>query len=94
MLDELEESEDEPFVDLKSIDFSTRDLLRLLDRSTDLSLFCKQGRSSFQKVFNFERLMLSNKNLLYVADWVETGSYVVPEEGIGQSLCNKFVVIT
>ena len=93
MLNELQESK-EPFVDLKGVDLSSNDLLALLDRSTELSLFCKQGKSRLLKVFNFDRLVQSNKNLFCVSDSRDAASYVIPEEGIGQSLCNKFVLIT
>ena len=75
----------------KDIDLTMSDLLKLLDRSTSLSLFCKQGNSLRLKLFDFERLMQSNKNLFIPNN---DRVYKIPEEGIGQSLCNKFVVIT
>lgn len=46
------------------------------------------------KVFDFERLVLSNKNLICVDDSKDASSYRIPEEGIGESLCDKFIVIT
>ena len=78
-------------VDLKSIELPTSDLFKLLDRSTGLSLFCKQGHSTSLKVFNFERLVQSNKNLFIPNNYYV---YKIPKEGIAQSLRDKFVLIT
>ena len=78
-------------VDLKSIELPTSDLFNLLDRQIGLSLFCKQGHSKSLKVFNFESLVQSNKNLFIPRN---DRVYKIPDEGIGQSLRDKFVVIT
>lgn len=94
VLNKLDESPDDAFVDLKRVDLGLRSLLRLLDRSMDLYLFCKQGQSGALNVFDFEELVQSNKNLFRLGFWVWEGNYLIPEEGIGKSLRDKFVVIS
>ena len=94
MPDKLEEWADKIFINLKNVDLRIQDLFRLINRSTELNLFCKQGHSNQLKVFDFDDLMLSNKNLLSVRNSTTTAKFLIPEEGIAQSLCNKFVVIT
>lgn len=78
-------------VDLDITEIHTSALPELLNSSTSLRLFCKQGNSNFLQAFNFRDLVQSNKNLFSP----KSGhGFKIPVEGIGQSLCNKFVVIT
>lgn len=82
-----------PIIDLKSTKLKADDLIRLVDESSDLSLLCKQGKSKHLKLFQFDELVKSNKNLYDVDDSKDSGDFVIPEEGIGHTLCDKFVLI-
>ena len=92
--DTLNDLIDKPILNLKDTDLKADLLIKLLDESIDFSLFCKQGKSKHLKLFQFNRLVESNKNLFDVDNAKDASEFVIPKEGISESLCNKFVLIS
>lgn len=79
-------------IDLKNL--KSDDRIKLINESLDLHLFCKQGKSMHLKLFPFDRLVESNKNLFEVDDSKQTSDFNIPNEGIKNSLCDQFLLIT
>lgn len=85
---------DKPIINLKNITNLELDTIKqMIVHSTNLNLFCKQGKSKYLKSFPFDELVKSNKNLFNINDSKNNVNFVLPEEGIEKSLCNQFVLI-
>ena len=61
-----------------------------VDKS-DVYLFARQGKSRHLKLWSYASLMESNANLVEVGEHRNSGSYVIPHQGLSHSLCSILI---
>lgn len=73
---------------LSSLEFNTRDIDPAL-----VFVYAKQGKSARQQLWSLKELSMSNDNLVEPNPNKKMRLFHIPEEGIKNTLCKKFVML-